>query len=169
MRLFRSFFLAEADFFVAPFQEINESLTIVRLLVSLFDNRPIIAIYGQWMRLEPQLPSFDHRINSHLKPPDRFVPAAMNLAMMSPAKGNREFIAHLAADDPPSIRGSWGRVHQRRSARFTPHQNRCSATSGICRLVKDEGWREDWPRQDGQADHQKTIGSIRVTRCLDEG
>ena len=34
--------------------------------ISLFGGRPIIAIYGQRMRLEPQLPRFDHRINSHL-------------------------------------------------------------------------------------------------------
>jgi hypothetical protein len=65
--------------------------------ISLFGSRPVIAIYGQWTRLEPQLPRFDHRINSHLKPPDRFVPAAMNLAMMATAQWHREFITYLAA------------------------------------------------------------------------
>jgi hypothetical protein len=34
--------------------------------ISLFGSRPVNAIYGQWMRLEPELPRFDHRINSHL-------------------------------------------------------------------------------------------------------
>ena len=35
-------------------------------VVSLFGGWPIITIYEQRMRLEPELPSFDHRINSHL-------------------------------------------------------------------------------------------------------
>jgi len=50
------------------------------------------------MSLQPQLPRFDHRINSHLQPPHRFVPAAMNFAMVAAAQWHREFVAHIAAE-----------------------------------------------------------------------
>jgi hypothetical protein len=50
------------------------------------------------MSLQPKLPSFDHRINSHLQPPNWFVAAAMDLAMVATAQGHREFVAHLAAE-----------------------------------------------------------------------
>jgi hypothetical protein len=50
------------------------------------------------MRLEPQLPSLDHRIDSHLQPPHRFVAAAMNLAMVSSTQRYGEFVADLAAE-----------------------------------------------------------------------
>jgi hypothetical protein len=34
--------------------------------ITLYGGWSIVAIYGQRMRLEPQCPRFDHRINSHL-------------------------------------------------------------------------------------------------------
>jgi hypothetical protein len=46
-------------------------------------------------------------------------------------------------------------------AGLTPHPNRCSATPGAWRPVEDASWREHWLRQ---ANHQKTMTSIRVTR-----
>ena len=53
---------------------------------------------GGWMRLQPQLPSFDYRIDSHLQPPHRFVAAAMNLAMVSSTQWHGEFVADRAAE-----------------------------------------------------------------------
>ena len=76
----------------------NTKTALARPVPSLFGGRPLIAIYGQRMRLEPQCPRFDHRINSHLKPPHRFVPAAMNLAMVPTAQWHRKFVAYLAAE-----------------------------------------------------------------------
>ena len=64
----------------------------------LFGSRSNLTIGRQRMRLEPQLPSFGHWVNSHLQPPYRFVAAAMNLTMMPTAQWHREFVADLAAE-----------------------------------------------------------------------
>jgi hypothetical protein len=76
----------------------NTKTALARPVPSLFGGRPLISIYGQRMRLEPQFPRLDHRIHSHLQPPNGFVAAAMNIAMVPTAQWHREFVAHLAAE-----------------------------------------------------------------------
>src|ERR1700691_3807144 len=76
----------------------NTKTALARPVSSLFGGRARIAIYGQRMRLEPQCPRSDHRINSHLYPTHRFVAAVVNLAMMATAQWHREFVADLAAE-----------------------------------------------------------------------
>jgi hypothetical protein len=49
------------------------------------------------MCLQPKNASRRARINTDLRPPGGFVTAAMNFAVMSSAKGNRELIADLTA------------------------------------------------------------------------
>jgi hypothetical protein len=63
----------------------NTKTALARPVPSLFGGRPLISIYGQRMRLEPQFPRFDHWIDSHLQPPHMLVPAAMNFAMVTAA------------------------------------------------------------------------------------
>jgi hypothetical protein len=49
------------------------------------------------MCLQPKDPSGRGRIDTGLLPPGGFIAAAMDLAVMSPAKRNRKLIADLAA------------------------------------------------------------------------
>ena len=59
-----------------------------------------MAIHCQRMHLEPQLPSFDDRIDSRIQPPRRFIAVPVNFAMMATAERDRELIADLAAKRP---------------------------------------------------------------------
>jgi hypothetical protein len=52
------------------------------------------------MGLQPQCASGDSRIDSGLVPPRRLVAAAVHLAVMPAAEGDRELIADLAAQRP---------------------------------------------------------------------
>jgi hypothetical protein len=52
------------------------------------------------MTLQPQDTGGYGRINACLFPPSRFVTAAMNLAMVAPAKRHSELIADFAAKRP---------------------------------------------------------------------
>jgi hypothetical protein len=49
------------------------------------------------MCLQPKHASSGGRINASLVPPDGFIPAAMDLTVMSPAQRNRELVADLPA------------------------------------------------------------------------
>jgi hypothetical protein len=49
------------------------------------------------MRLQPKGASRRVRINTDLLPPNRFIAAAMDFAVMSPTEGDRKLVADLAA------------------------------------------------------------------------
>ena len=50
------------------------------------------------MRLQPQAPGGDGRINASIFPPCGFIATAMDLAMMASAQRHRELIADLTAE-----------------------------------------------------------------------
>jgi hypothetical protein len=50
------------------------------------------------MRLEPKHSCCGRRINPDLRPPDRFITTAMDLAVMASAEWDREFITDLATE-----------------------------------------------------------------------
>ena len=52
------------------------------------------------MRLQPQAPGSDGRINASIFPPCGFIATAMDLTMVSPAERHGELIADLAAKRP---------------------------------------------------------------------
>src|SRR4029079_13935268 len=52
------------------------------------------------MRLLPKCSSLGHWLDTLLLPPCALVSAPMEFAMMQPANGNGEFIAHLASHGP---------------------------------------------------------------------
>ncbi len=52
------------------------------------------------MRLQPQGAGAHNRIDADLAPPPGFIAVAMDLAMVSPAKRDRELIAGLAPERP---------------------------------------------------------------------
>jgi hypothetical protein len=49
------------------------------------------------MRLQPKDASRGRRFNAGLLPPRGFIPAAMDLAMMTPTEGHSELVTDLAA------------------------------------------------------------------------
>jgi hypothetical protein len=52
------------------------------------------------MRVQPQCPGRDGRINPGAPPPCGFIAAAVDLTMVSPTQWDSEFIAHLASERP---------------------------------------------------------------------
>ncbi|HXW31266.1 MAG TPA: hypothetical protein VEK55_18035 [Xanthobacteraceae bacterium] len=55
---------------------------------------------GKGMRLEPKRSGHSPRINAERAPPPDLVAAAMGLAVVPPAEGNGELVAHLAPQSP---------------------------------------------------------------------
>ena len=66
----------------------------------------------QWMGFKPERTGGRNRIYSRPPPPPRFIPAAMDLAMVRATERDRELVAHLACErsrlrEPQVMRIGW--------------------------------------------------------------